>query len=320
MNSPRIPARAVYKLTHPAIFKLHQTSCLLAAVCALEVSYAATVDVKAGLNNLVIEQVVYTVGGIPVPQFAEAAGVTNVGNSEVYLTSVKPVGGTALTFFNTGVATVLNINPQMASISGIGIFNNGVTTASNAGFPAYAAALAGTTMDTDLRNFSYHDFLSPGPTDPAVADWDLQFSKALNPTDSLVVSERWGNSSFQLLALAADGQPIASANILRLGGAGTPNVGYGAHDWNTGYASLGNVPSQAQALTLFSVGKFFEGAGQPEPVYGLRIFNYDEADIKILGISDNPFTDNPDNPIIPEPSSLLVAITGGLALTLRRKR
>ncbi|RYD37618.1 MAG: hypothetical protein EOP85_17470, partial [Verrucomicrobiaceae bacterium] len=170
-------------------------------------------DIRTGLNNLAITSVTYTIGGSTVAQLTEASGVTNVGDSPVYLKSVGTASGPDLTFFNTAGAKVFNVNPELGTTGGVGVFDNGVTTPSNAGLSAYAAAVEGTSMDTDIRNFGYHDYLSPGPTDPAVADLDLQFAKAMNLTDYLVVTERWGNSSFQLLALAADGEPYVGANI-----------------------------------------------------------------------------------------------------------
>lgn len=305
------------------LFPLPNKLVWLGAVLGTAPAMAATVDIRTGLNNLAINHITYSINGSDVNQAAEAAGVTNVGNSEVLLKKIGAVSGPELTFFNTAGAKVLNVNPQLSGISGVGVFNNGTTTASNAGLAAYAAAVEGTSKDTDLRNFSYHDYLSPGPTNPAVADLDLHFAKGLDLTDYLVVSERWGNSSFQLLALAANGQPYAGANTLRLGGAGgTPGIGYEVHDWNTGYAAASNVSDQAQALTLFSVAKFFEGTQAiTGPVYGLRIFNYDEADVKILGISDNTFADNPDNPnVVPEPTALLLSLAGGMMFLCARRR
>jgi hypothetical protein len=299
------------------------SSCLLLAAGS---AGAATVDITSTSGNVAIGRVVYNVGGSPVIQTSEATGVNSVGNGSVLLESVRTAGGTDLTHFNTGVAKVFNVNPELSSISGVGVFDNGVTIASNAGAQAFADAVAATSMDTDLRNFTYHDYLTPGPTNPLVADLDLHFTRGLNTTDHLIVSERWGNSSFLLLALAADGEPYANSNILRLGGNGTlggPTMtGYLSHDWNTGYAAAGNTPTQAQALTLFSVAKFFEGStATAGPVYGLRIFNYDEADVKILGISDNTFLDNPENPkLVPEPASLFLAFTSGLLLIFRRNR
>ncbi len=294
---------------------------------------AATIDISPSisLNNVPITRVQYDVGGMTVTQTSEATGVTNLGNTSVALKSVTG-SGPAMTFFNVAQSKVVNVNPGLAGIAKIGVFNGGTVTSSTGGLTPYANAFAATSTDTNLRNYVFHDLEeNPWPLNPAVADADLLFAKALNPGDFLVVSERWGNSSFQLLALAADGNPIVGANLLRLGGSATRvQAGYGIHDWNTGYAST-DVPDQAQVLTLFSVAKFFETLG-PQPqqggqqlpqqaVYGLRIFNSDVADIKLLGISDNTFDDNPDNPqVIPEPSSLLVTLTSGLALAFVRRR
>ncbi|RYD28123.1 MAG: PEP-CTERM sorting domain-containing protein [Verrucomicrobiaceae bacterium] len=295
----------------------------LSAALGAAPAMAATVDIRTGLNNLAITHVTYSINNVDVNQAAEATGVTNASNTPVLLKKIGTGSTPDLTFFNTAGAKVLNVNPQLAGTSGVGVFDNGVTTTSTAGLAAYATAVEGTSTDTDLRNFSYHDYLSPGPTDPAVADLDLHFAKALNLTDYLLVSERWGNSSFQLLALAANGQPYEGANTLRLGGSGgTPGIGYEVHDWNTGYAAQGNVADQAQALTLFSVARFFSGTQAiTGPVYGLRIFNYDEADVKILGISDNTFSDNPDNPnVVPEPTAMLMSLVGGLIFLGFRRR
>jgi hypothetical protein len=156
------------------------------------------------------------------------------------------------------------------------------------------------------------------------------FYRALNLDDYILVSERWGNSTFTVTALMADGNPYPDANILRLGGSGgTFGVGYEVHDWNTGYAAATNVPSQAQALTLFSIGKFFETIGPSQnqqgpasgPVYGLRIENVDEADVKIMAISANSFIDNPINPqVVPEPTSALMVLLGGLGFIGSRNR
>lgn len=301
--------------------KLTNQGTLLIFAAGSTVGHAAITDITVGVNNLAIGQVVYNEGGIPYVQTAETTGVTNVGNTPVLLSAIKLVSGPNLTFFNTGVAKVFNVNPALGSTSGVGVYDNGVSTASNAGLQNFADAVAGTSMDTDLRNYGYHDFVSPGPTSPTVADLDLHFSRALNQEDFLLVSERWGNSSFQLLALAADGQPYLASNMVRLGGPGGASD-YATHDWVTGYAATGNQPTQAQALTLFSVTKFFEGSqATAGPIYGFRIFNYDEADVKILGISDNTFLNNPENlMVVPEPTALVLSVAGSLVFLGRRKR
>lgn len=288
---------------------------------------AATMQIVPGTNNAPISQVVYNINGTDTaPQTTEATDVNFSGNSTVTVKSVRITDGgpVNLTFFNTEGAKVVNVNPQQSAISGIGVFKNGTVTASNSGLPAYAEAVAATTLDTDLRHYNFRDNLSPGPTTVGTPDFDLLFLRALNPDDYFMVTERWGNAFFQVTALMADGTPYATANTLHLGlmdGVIFSPTGYQAYDWNTGYAPA-NVATQAQAITVFSVRKFFEGTGlNPSAIYGLRIDNDGEADIKIVGASNNTFSDNPYNPqVVPEPSALLLALLGGTCLLRRRRQ
>lgn len=294
---------------------------------------AAIVNVLPGTNNAPILGLTLSIGGSDVVQNAEVSAVAPSdviasGSSAVNVKSVRISDGgpVDLTFFNTEGAKVVNVNPEQSVISSIGVFDNGAATNSNGpgGLPAYANAVAGTTLDTDLNNYNFRDYLTPGPTTLGVGDYDLLFQRALNPDDYLMVSERWGNAFFQVTALMADGTPYATANTLHLGlldGIIFSPSGYQAYDWNTGYAPA-NVATQAHALTVFSVKKFFEGTGiNPSAIYGLRIDNDGEADIKIVGASANPFSDNPENPlVVPEPSSLLMVLFGGICFLRRRNR
>jgi hypothetical protein len=286
---------------------------------------AATLNITPGVNNMPIQNVVLTIGGMDMTQLTEATGVTNAtSNAAVNVKSVSISDGSPvllnLNFFNTEGAQVVNVNPQLSSIAGVGVFNNGVKTLSNNNQANYAQAFAETSLDTDLRNFTFHDYLAPGPPTGNAPDLDILFYRALNLDDYLLVSERWGNSVFQVTALMADGSPYATANVLQLGGAGpSSTVGYGLHDWNTGIASKDLEPTQAQTLTVFSVEKFFEGTprGLWGPVYGLRIDNNGEADVKILGISNDTFS---DNPVIPEPSTLVMVFSASLLFLGSRNR
>lgn len=284
--------------------------------------HAAVIHVIPGTNSVVIQQVVYTIGGSDVVQSTESSGVDVVSDTEVSVKSILVNNGglVNLQYINTFGASVLNVNPGLASISGIGVFDNGVSTPSNGGLAAFATAVAATTTNSDLRDFTYYDFLSPGPPALGVPDYDLVYVRAMQPDDYVLVSERFGNTYFEVTPLDASGTPIAGANVLRFGGNG--GAGYTVYDWNTGYAAAGNQPSQAQAFTVASVSKFFEGTSvTPGAVYGFRIDNDGEADTKILIVSDNPFGDNPLNPqLVPEPGAGLGLILGGMAMALRRRR
>ncbi|MEO8614934.1 MAG: PEP-CTERM sorting domain-containing protein [Luteolibacter sp.] len=291
---------------------------------------AATIDVTPGNNNVPISQVTYLIGGLDVVQSSQASGVEHTADTSVNLKSVRITDGAVidLPFFNTAGAKAV-VSPQLAGLSGIGVFNNNVTTLSNAGSAAYAAAVAGTATDTNLRNFSFQDFVTPASPPKSGFDYDLLFKYALNLSDYLLVSERWGNSSFLVTPLDVNGLPYSGSNTLRLGGAGlATGLSYSAYDWNTGYSAASNVPSQAQAMTIASVAKFFPSGQAGGPVYGVRVEISNitptiegEADTKIIGISNDTFSNNPVNPqLVPEPSAFLMCLLGGVVMFGVRKR
>jgi hypothetical protein len=73
------------------------------------------------------------------------------------------------------------------------------------------------------------------------------------------------------------------------------------------------MSDQAMAFTVASAAKFFEGSQTaPQTVFGFRVDNDGEADVKFVGFSGN-------SPI-PEPSSALLSALSVLGLMLRRKR
>ncbi len=296
---------------------------------ALLPSQAAILQITPGVNNMAIKQVVLTINGTDVTQNTEVTGVTRGdSNSSIFVKSVSISDGTPvnvqLSYFNTEAAKVVNVDPNLAYYPKIGVFNNGVTTNSATNNIAnYSAAFAGTSTDTDLRNYTFVDQVKPVGA-KGTPQQDLLFYRALAIDDYVLVSERWGNSAFQVTALDREGKPYASGNTLKLGGNGGNS--YTAYDWNTGVASKDSFQTQAQALTVFSVAKFFEVTNidpQRESfVFGLRITNDGEADMKILGISANPFSDNAINPLvpIPEPSSGLLILSASMFFLGFRKR
>jgi hypothetical protein len=296
---------------------------------ALLPSQAAILQITPGVNNMAIKQVVLTINGTDVTQNTEVTGVTRAeSNNPITVKSVSISDGSPvnvqLSFFNTEQARVVNVDPNLANTTGIGVFKNGVTTNSATNnIPSYASAFAGTSTDTDLRNYAFNDYVTPART-TSTPQLDILFYRALTIDDYVLVGERWGNSAFQVTALDYQGLPYTSGNTLKLGGNG--GSAYTAYDWNTGVASKDSFQTQAQALTVFSVAKFFELTNidpQRESfVWGLRITNDGEADMKILGISANSFLDNPINPLvpIPEPSSGLLILSAGMFFLVSRNR
>lgn len=167
------------------------------AALVIPVRGAAVLDLVPGSHLKDIEQVVYQSGASTITQNTPATGVAQNGDGEMSVKSVRITDGAPvdLTFFNTANAVVVNVNPQYSSIGGVGVFNNGVSTYSTDGLTAYASAYAATVLDTDLRNFTFHDYLTPSPPTAGVPDLDVLFYHAMLPEDYFLVSERWGNSS-----------------------------------------------------------------------------------------------------------------------------
>lgn len=312
--------------------------CLVLSLIGMGPGHSAVLSVLSGTNNVPITRVIYGIPGAadvvqtsPVPVTDFGGGYNNHGvtgplsNTPVTIKSMRLNNGgliVDLNFVNSVGATVLNVNPQLASISGLGVFNhNNATIASNGpgGLTAFATALSSTFSNSNLRNFSYYDFLSTPPT-AGVPDYDVLYTQPMLPTDYIVITERNGNTFFRVTPLGMDGQPIASANVLLFGGLVTdlPNgPGYSRYQWNSGYAAAGNFPTQAQAFTATSAMKFFEGTGvTPVPIKGFRIDNDGEADVKIIIMSDSSF----ETRVIPEPSTFWMGLTAILLMVCSRKR
>jgi hypothetical protein len=286
----------------------------LMSASVLAVGY---IDVLPGSHNVLITRVVYEVDGEIVVQNAPVSGVAVNRDGAVYLKSITVNdGGTLreLSSHNSLGASTSNMALN-SSTKGVGVFDNGVITRTS-NIAAFSEALAATTQDTDLLNYCFYDFVA-GMPNVGVADYDLLFHRSFEPTDFVLVSERWGNTYFTLTALDAEGEVITGANILRFGYP-TGDGGYTQYDWNSGYASSSYVTDQAFAFTAASVSKFFEGTSvTPQNVFGFRVDNDGQADVKFLGLSDNSFTDNKP---IPEPSTTLLAVMAALACALHRRR
>jgi hypothetical protein len=317
-SSPGCRTRHIHPQLPPTMKTSLLSGILLTALTALApLAHAVNyIDILPGSHNVLITRVTYEVDGEIVVQNAPAMGVAVTRNAPVYLKSVTIQDNgvqRTLDSHNSLGASVTNLGLTTAT-RGVGVFDNGVRTQTD-NLDAFKAALAGTTQDTDLMNYSYYDFVTQMPA-PGVADYDLLFQRGFKADDYLLVSERWGNTHFTLTPLDASGGVIIGANTLRFGY--PTGDAYTKYDWNSGYAASTYVSDQAMAFTVASVAKFFEGSQTtPQTVFGFRVDNDGEADVKFIGLSNSPFNDNPP---IPEPSSALLAAMTALGLMLRRKR
>lgn len=313
---------------------------MLLIVAAQPVTRAAIIDINGNQNNAKISQVTYVANGNPVTQSAPATTNTSV-NYAVLVNSITVANGASstktLSFYNSANAIIRNnnfvpttgANPIPGTITGsggVGVYDTvspNRVRIQNDGIPAYENAVIQSSIDTNLMNYLFYDGDLQNMPAPGVADFDILYYNAWRPSDYLVVAERNGNTFFELVPLGIDGNPISGANTLRFGQTPTPQP----HDWNSGYINSFDLnTNQPMWFTAASITKFFEGTSvlpADQLVFGYRIDNNGNADVKFFGASDDPFTDNPINPLvpIPEPASLVLLLSTSAAwLLLKRRR
>lgn len=294
---------------------------------------AATINVNGNLNNAPITQVTYLVDDNPVIQNTPAAVNTVVATGIFVNTITLNDGGSkTLQFYNSVNAVIRNDNfvsntGTGGPTGGVGVYNTSAPTRiriqdspPDGGLVAFEQAVIDSSTNTNLMNYMFYDGSLNNMPPANTADFDILFYNAWTTSDYLVVAERNGNTNFELVPLGVDGSPIADANTLRFGDA-SPN-----YDWNSGFVNANDlVTGQPMWFSAVNISKFFEGTTVPigdQLVYGFRIDNNGNADVKFFGASNDPFTNNPINPIvpIPEPSSLVLLLAASAAFLYRRRR
>lgn len=282
-------------------------------------------QITGSQNNADIIQAVYSKNGQEITQTSSASGV-EATNDQIFLQSLTVNGGgtqKVLSHFNFD-AQITNVNfsedvtgvgvvkgGQLTSINPINIspdLQEGVDPANNTvtGLDNFVGALQTTLTDSDINNYFFYDeIVDTELPDSSTADFDIMFANPFLADDFIAVTERNGNTDFQITALDINGNLIAGATTLEFDSADGSKGGY---DWNTGYSTTNYRSTQSQWLTVASAGLF----GTDEAVYGFRVDNGGGADVKFFGISDTSF--------VPEPSSTLLLGLGSLSLLIRRKR
>lgn len=256
-------------------------------------SNAQTVkDIVLGTNNLSIQEVTLQYNGTTDIQTSGASGVETSTALPVQIQQiVVDDNGTdvVLDFFNTEGVEIRN-NNFSGNVSGVGVYNQGTTTpASNQS--AWESAMVDVVNDKNMLNYMFYDNSSNLPSGD---DFDVNWLKGLTEVDYFVVQERDGNTYFTLTPLGADGNPITEAKALRFGFQNGVSTGNGSqkYDWNTGYAPS-NFSSQPMMFSVVEVAEF----ESPETIYGIRIDNNGDADVKFYGLSEEDFASNPGNPL-----------------------
>ncbi len=260
-------------------------------------------DVVLGTHTKPITQVQIEFNGNTITQ-TSGFGDNNIPSSKqtslpVWMNYIKINDGgiKTLDFFNSLGSYVTNSNMTSAN-QGIGVYNEGTEILTSPSIVAWEEAMQDMVNSRNALNYLFYDGSSSNPaTPPAGDDFDILWKKALTNDDYLVVSERDGNTNFVIVPLGINGNPITSARSLRFGFVDGTSSGNGSkkYDWNIGYGSDGRFAHQGQMFSVVDVSLF----NTSQPIYGFRIDNNGQADVKFYGLSDNTFKNNPTNPLVP---------------------
>jgi len=266
----------------------------------------AQYDVVLGTDNVPITKVGLTRNGV--------SSVQTVGNQatvhttdEILLDSiVVNDGGTSkvLQYSDIGGAIIRN-NNFSSSVTGVGVYNQGVETLASDS-ANWESEMRGVVSDRNLLHYLFYD----GSTNiPTGSDFDIRWARGLTNNDYMVVSERDGNTFFTLTPLDSTGAVISGARELRFGfQSGTTSAnGNDNYDWNISYASTGRFETQPQYMTVVDVSLFNTNS----TIYGLRIDNTGDADVKFFAFSDSSLANNPINRSVPGLSGNIFLDTNG---------
>ncbi|MHA7131938.1 DUF7507 domain-containing protein, partial [Algoriphagus namhaensis] len=136
----------------------------------------------------------------------------------------------------------------------------------------------------DLRSYwsiDGTDIIAPGQ--PFVK---LIYPNEIPESGYILVTERFGNSSFDLVALDKNGNVIPGARKVQIRG----------YQWNTGIHHQFDNTSQPQHLLVFSPSIFEQNPANPvlPPIYGFQVNDQQQADGKFVFFS-NQISAAPDN-------------------------
>ena len=231
-------------------------------------------------NDLDVTQVVLNDNGTVITQNASVVGTADADSDPVDLLEITiNDGGTSVVLdeFNVGSADVDAANFGFpAGLTGVRTWENGVAT--ELADPGFEAALERVLTSTDLRDYIAYDTTSlPGSS--WAQDYDVLFGAPLDNDDYLVVSERNGNTFFDLIPLDVNGNPIPGHEV----------IGFDApYGWNTGFAPA-EFATQPQWFSVTDVQEFGIDTSVT-PIWGFRVDNDGEADVKFFSAGVDPFT------------------------------
>ncbi len=252
-----------------------------ASVLTMLPAGAANPDVviTAGSGDVSITEVQLNDNGTPLTQGSEAprSGVGRVSDTDddpvnFSNITINDGGAVVLDEFNIVGVTAQNFN-FAGDTGGVYTFENGVTT--QVGTAGFEDAVNRAVRSLDLRDYLGYDSVT-GTDTPF--DFDIVFDAPLRNSDYVLVSERDGNTFFGLIALDKNGNVIDGSNRIEFDG---------PYAWNTGFAPSNQV-GQPMFFTVIDVEQF-NIVTADQPIYGFRVDNFGEADVKFFGLAPDPF-------------------------------
>jgi hypothetical protein len=247
------------------------------------IATASIVNATASENNVPITAAkILRNGANLVIQSSSASGSPIVTNESLDLTELSILDAglpRTLSVTNRGGGTISQIYVSPSSTVH-GVANQGnVQSIASLGLEPFRTLAAATASNSNLNHYlddSNGDQLPDGNP-----EYDFLFNLPFQPTDYVIMSERFGNSTARLTPLDASGQVIPGSNPVQFGP---------PYDWNTGFASSVQT-GQPYWLTCIRASTF----GVTQPIYGFRI-DTRGADVKFFGMSETGFTSSPAPP------------------------
>ena len=213
--------------------------------------------------------------------------VVDRSNDRIELKSITIVqDGKTIVADNVNVlsVSVSNFNiPSGASDDDIQVKQSGSVVADLGDFYGgklnkFKNALQNTLSSTNLRDYIDYSSRSKSSLSGSDFDYDVSFSPVTN-NDFLVVMERYGNSTFDLRPLDANGDPISGGNRLV----------FREYSWNTGHAPS-DTGGQSFFFSVIDIEKFGVDT-DINSISGFRVNNDGGADFKFFTISSESFED-----------------------------
>jgi uncharacterized repeat protein (TIGR01451 family)/gliding motility-associated-like protein len=226
-----------------------------------------TITVTGSENNVMISKVNLSVGSKLIEQKSPTENPNPLPiDVPVLIQSVLLDNGKEL-FATTRIPEVVRPHPVLGTnkISGNSVeVINSVQKAVGHMDPEFIPNLEKVVSTPDLRSYWS---IGSQPSIPSGESFvDLKYP--LPNSGYIMISERNGNSSLDLIPLGTDGKPIPGATTVQVRG----------YQWNTGVNHPTNISSQKQWLIVFSPALFDTFL----PINGVRVVSINEPDGKLI--------------------------------------